>query len=79
MNGPYSEELITKTQRFWSEYSGKKLSRDDAIECIRNVTAYMKILIRWDRERTEAADTRSPSPNNDREQPAQFDPEDRKS
>lgn len=56
MYEPYNEELITETRRYWSEYSGKCISREDAIEIIQNLTAYVDLLTRWDEKKHNDAD-----------------------
>ncbi len=48
MHESLSDELIANTQRFWSEYSGKVVSREDAIEIIQNITEFFEILIELD-------------------------------
>jgi len=46
----YSAEEIEDAQKYWSEYSGKDISREDAIEILQNLTAYVELLLKWDLE-----------------------------
>ena len=39
-----SDELIADTQRVWSPHYGRELSRDDAVEILRNVKRYAEVL-----------------------------------
>ena len=52
-----TEEMIEEAIRHWEPRYGRKLTREDACEIIRNMTAYLRILMEWDRrERAKAAE-----------------------
>ena len=49
MNRP-SQEAIDETRRFWEARTGKKLTDENAVEAIRNITAFSDLLAEWERE-----------------------------
>jgi hypothetical protein len=40
-----SDDLIAETQRVWSPHYGRELSRDDAVEILRNVKRFAEVLM----------------------------------
>jgi hypothetical protein len=47
------EDFIHYTIETWQPYYEEELTEQDAIEIIDNFTAFMKLLIKWDREKKE--------------------------
>jgi hypothetical protein len=45
-----TDELIAETQRVWSPHYGRELSRDDAVEILRNVKGFAEVLMAVQRE-----------------------------
>lgn len=47
------QELITYTKEVWQPYYQEELTESDTIEIIGNMTAFMNLLIKWDRAEKE--------------------------
>lgn len=45
-----NEALIDYTIEFWTRYSGRPMTREEAREAIRNIVGYIDTLARWDVE-----------------------------
>jgi hypothetical protein len=45
-----TDELIAETQRVWSPLYGRQLSRDDAVEILRNVKRFAEVMMSVQRE-----------------------------
>ena len=47
------QEFIEYTKEVWQPYYEEELSDNDAVEIIDNMTAFLNLLIEWDREEKE--------------------------
>ncbi|NLE95524.1 MAG: hypothetical protein GX600_07575 [Dehalococcoidia bacterium] len=50
-----AEDLVLTTQRFWGQRASTHVSREDAREAIRNVSAVFDLLAEWDRKHAPTA------------------------
>lgn len=48
-----NQEFINYTKQVWQPYYRKELSESDAVEIIDNMTAFIKLLIEWDKKQAE--------------------------
>lgn len=49
----YKQEFISYTKQVWQPYYQEELSDNDAVEIIDNMTAFLNLLIKWDRTEKE--------------------------
>lgn len=49
----YKQEFISYTKQVWQPYYKEELSEYDAVEIIDNMTAFMNLLIKWDKAEKE--------------------------
>lgn len=47
------QELINYTKEVWQPYYPDELSENDAVEIIDNMTAFLKLLIKWKKAKKE--------------------------
>ncbi len=51
-----SREILERTQRLWSERTGKAVSTEEAREAIHNVSVFFELVAEWDNSTSEGDD-----------------------